>query len=580
MNQFWRTLRPKKLSRDNAFVYRLTFSNPFLNRIRQEFGNSMSASSSTIPSQNQSTMVEHHQLSIDIAPTTVRQRMVDFGLTVLAWSALVAIFAIGYMTGWKLPTFSSLTGNVAATNLDWCAEHSVPESKCIECNPKLLPKPEPIGFCLLHGVAECVFEHPELSQLSETVSRPKRFASSTIFVAKNTNSSRDPLHKKRIQFPSKESIDRAGIDVGIVEEKPMKETVAANAELVFDPTRVARLSTRVAGSVAAMLKITGERVQADDILAIIDAAEVGKAKSQLVQAAVQLQLKRSVADRLRPIALQGAIPPRIGIEAETSLQEALVAFSTARQALANLGFNPPSESDKMDAVSLDRELQSLGLEGYTKSTKSTISSGNLFPIRAPMDGVVTQSNAVVGEVVQPGATLITIADPLKKWLMMNFNQDDAGLVRIGSKVVFESDSNGGSVEGKVTWVSPTIDDRTRTVSIRANIIDNGGQMRNNTFGTAKVFLREEPRAIVVPKLAIQSTSDATFVFVRDKNFFKPDSPLFFHVRQVAIGTSDESHVELLAGVLPGEVVATKGSASLLAQLLKSNLGAGCGCCEE
>ena len=360
----------------------------------------------------------------------------------------------------------------------------------------------------------------------------------------------------------------------------MKETITANAELVFNPTCVARLSTRVSGSVAGVLKITGERVQAGDILAVIDAAEVGKAKSQLVQAAVQLQLKRSVAERLRPIALQGAIPQRNAIEAETSLQEALVAFSTARQSLANLGFNPPNESDKMDAVSLDRELQSLGLDGYARSTQSTISSGNLFPIRAPMDGVVTHSSAVVGEVVQPGTTLITIADPLQMWLMMNFNQDDAGLVRIGSKVVFESDSNGSSIDGKVTWISPTIDDRTRTVSVRANIVNDGEHMRNNTFGTAKVLLREEPKAIVVPKLAIQSTSDATFVFVRDKNFFKPDSPLFFYVRQVAIGTSDDSHVELLAGVLPGEVIATKGSASLLAQLLKSNLGAGCGCCEE
>ncbi len=508
------------------------------------------------------------------------QRIVDWVLTGLAWSALLAVFAFGYKTGWKLSAFSSLTGGSIESNPDWCAEHSVPESICIECNPKLLPKSEPTGFCMLHGVAECLFEHPERSQLNGTALRPKRFASSTVFVAKNINSSREPLHKKRIQFPSKESLDRAGIDVGIVGEKSMKETLAANAELVFDPTRVAKLSTRVSGSITAILKITGERVQAGDILAVIDAAEVGKAKSQLVQAAVQLQLKRSVAERMRAIALQGAIPQRNAIEAETSLQEAIVAFSTARQSLANLGFNPPTESDNMNAVSLDRELQSLGLDGYAKSTLSTISSGNLFPIRAPMDGVVIQTSAVIGEVVQPGTTLTTIADPLQMWLMMNFNQDDAGLIRIGSNVNFESDSNGNSVAGKVAWISPTIDDRTRTISVRANIVNDGEQMRNNTFGTAKVLLREEPKAMVVPKLAIQSTADATFVFVRDKNFFRPDSPLFFHVRQVAIGTSDDAHVELLAGVLPGEVIVTKGSASLLAQLLKGNLGAGCGCCEE
>ena len=548
-----------------------------LARIHPELGNSMS---STFPSQNTSANTERQQLPFHAVPTSSVLRLVDWVLTGLAWSALIAVFVFGYKTGWRLPTFSSLTGGSLASETDWCAEHSVPESICIECRTTLLPKPQPSGFCMLHGVAECVFDHPELAQLNETVTHPKRFASSTVFVAKNTNSGREPLHKKRIQFPSKESIDRAGIDVGIVDEKPMKETITANAELVFNPTFVARLSTRVSGSVAGVLKITGERVQAGDILTVIDAAEVGKAKSQLLQATVQLQLKRSVADRLRPVAIQGAIPQRNAIEAETALQEAIVSFSTARQSLANLGFNPPAESDKMDPVSLDRELLSLGLEGYAKSSKTTAASGNLFPIRAPLDGVVIQTNAVVGEVVQPGASLFTIADPSQMWLMMNFNQDDVDLIRIGSKVVFESDSNGSSVDGRVAWISPTINDRTRTISVRANIVNDRGDMRNNTFVNAKVLLREEAKAIVVPKEAIQATSQATFVFVRDKNFFQPDSPLFFHVRQVALGASDDTHVELLAGVLPGEVIATKGSASLLAQLLKSNLGAGCGCCEE
>jgi cobalt-zinc-cadmium efflux system membrane fusion protein len=90
-------------------------------------------------------------------------------------------------------------------------------------------------------------------------------------------------------------------------------------------------------------------------------------------------------------------------------------------------------------------------------------------------------------------------------------------------------------------------------------------------------LREEPRAVVVPREAVQSTSDAHFVFVRDRDYLKEGHPKVFHVRQVRLGAGDEQSVELLAGALPGEVVATKGSGVLLAQLLKSNLGAGCGC---
>ena len=44
--------------------------------------------------------------------------------------------------------------------------------------------------------------------------------------------------------------------------------------------------------------------------------------------------------------------------------------------------------------------------------------------------------------------------------------------------------------------------------------------------------------------------------------------------------SDGQYVELLAGALPGEVIATQGSNVLLSQLLRSNLGAGCGCHED
>ena len=87
-------------------------------------------------------------------------------------------------------------------------------------------------------------------------------------------------------------------------------------------------------------------------------------------------------------------------------------------------------------------------------------------------------------------------------------------------------------------------------------------------------------AIVVPIGAVQSTSDAQFVFVRDRNYLKEGSPKVFHTRQVRLGARDEEFVELLAGVLPGEVVAVKGSAVLLAQLLRSSLGAGCGCYED
>jgi len=116
--------------------------------------------------------------------------------------------------------------------------------------------------------------------------------------------------------------------------------------------------------------------------------------------------------------------------------------------------------------------------------------------------------------------------------------------------------------------------------VRVVLDNHDRRLRDKTFGTARIILREEQHAIVVPRDAVQSTSDAQFVFVRDKNYLKEDAPKVFHVRQVRTGARDDQNIELLAGVLPGEVIATKGSPVLLAQLLRSNLGAGCGCHEH
>ncbi|MBI3861813.1 MAG: efflux transporter periplasmic adaptor subunit, partial [Planctomycetia bacterium] len=118
---------------------------------------------------------------------------------------------------------------------------------------------------------------------------------------------------------------------------------------------------------------------------------------------------------------------------------------------------------------------------------------------------------------------------------------------------------------------------SRTLRVRVLLDNEDRRLRDKTFGTARILLREEAHAVVVPREAVQSTADAHFVFVRDKNYLQEGSPKVFHVRQVRIGARDDQYVELLAGALPGEVIATKGAPVLLAQLLRSNLGAGCGC---
>jgi cobalt-zinc-cadmium efflux system membrane fusion protein len=500
----------------------------------------------------------------------------------VVFSILGGVMYVGHHTEWKLPKLSALLGTASATVDDWCAEHLVPESSCIECRTDLLPKLKPKGFCREHGVAECVIHHPELAQVKGEPQLPKYNTAQAIpLVARPENNSRNTMHTSRVQFSSAESVTKAGVDVDVVQERPMLDVITANGELMFDPTRVGHLSTRVPGSVAVVFKTVGDEVVAGDILALVDASQVGQAKSQFLQAVVQHQLRKTTVERLRPIATSGSLPQKALIEAESALQEAEVGLVAARQSLANLGFDLPEGLEDHAPRALAEELRFLGIPEHALALlPAGTKTANLIPVRTNYGGVLVASHVVAGEVVDTSKTLFTVSDPRRMWLILNVRQEDARLVHRGQTVKFHSDNGDLDVAGQVSWISPAVDEQTRTMQVRVVIANEDGALQDKTFGTGRIVLREELNAIVVPRDAVQSTPDASFVFVRDKNYFDEGSPKFFHVRQVRLGARDGQYVELLAGVLPGEVIASKGSNVLLAQLLRSNLGAGCGCHEH
>jgi cobalt-zinc-cadmium efflux system membrane fusion protein len=518
----------------------------------------------------------------DPAPAGARRGGRLFGavVNVIVFSALAGVLYAGHHTGWKLPHFAGRAGGAAPAPDDWCPEHLVPESKCVECNEKLFPKAKEFGFCKVHGVMECVTCHPELAQVRGEPRLPAYDTARAIAVKQRPeNNSRNTLHKRLVQFTSQESAAKAGIDVDVVAERPMSDTIVANGEILFNPTRVAHLSPRVSGTVTVVYKTLGDEVQTGEILALVDGAAVGQAKSQLMQAIIHARLKRTTVERLR--AAGGSVPARTLTEAEAASEEADVSLLAARQALLNLGFEIPDGLEGRDAEAISDRLRVLGIPAASLAALPPgTKSANLIPVVAPYPGVVVASDVVAGEVVNASKLLFTIADPRHVWLTLNVRQEDTRYLRPGLDVAFRTDDGFQEVNGKLTWISPVVNEHTRTLQVRVQIDNADRRLRDHTFGSGRIVLRAEPKAVVVPREAVQSTSDAHFVFVRDKNFLKEESLKLFHVRQVRIGAQDDRYVELLAGALPGEVVATKGSAVLLAQLLRSSLGAGCGCHEH
>lgn len=500
--------------------------------------------------------------------------------TVGVMLALAGLGAYGHHSDWKLPKFSTLTGNSTAERDDWCEEHGVPESQCVECDPDLLPRGPDYGWCQEHGVHNCPLEHPDMAQWKTpqevTEADRRRAAQALIVTPRRANNALCKNHRRRIQFASAEAVKKAGLDVALVDRQPLVEAVAANGQITYDQTRFASLSPRLSGTVWQVMKNVGDRVQSREVLALVDAAEVGRAKMELIQALAQEELTRKAVQRLE--SLTEIVPGRQLLEAQAAWVQARARLLGVQQSLSNFGL--PVNVEPLRRLSAEQQAERLRWLGVPEADVQQFSpdetTANLLPVRAPLDGIVVARQAVAGEVVDASRILFQLADTSRMWLTLSVSVEDVGRLALGQPVRFRADGGGGEVRGTIVWISTTADRDTRMVSVRAELPNPQGQLRNETFGAGQIVLRDEQEAVVVPNEAVHWEGCCQVVFVRDRGYFdKPASPKVFHVRTVRLGAGDEKFTEIIAGVLPGEVVAAQGSDVLRAELLKNSLGEGC-----
>ena len=497
------------------------------------------------------------------------------------------LFALGQSTHWRLPKAWALRGENTAETDDWCKEHGVPESACVECRSDLLPRGPLRGWCAEHGVSECPHCHPDVAQLQ---ARPavsdadrERVARTLAFAPRLENDRKCKKHARRLQLPSDEMAERLGVEFVLAARGPIDEVIQAPGEITADPTRIARVTARAAGTVSRVLRQVGDKVRRGDVLALVDSAEVGRAKAEFQQALVLLDLRRETLAKLRPGA-GSTVPGREIQAAEAAAEEAEVRLLTAEQVLANLGL--PLKADDVRGLppaGLAQRMQFLGLpEPLAKDLAGRTASSNLLPITAPLDGEVTARSAVKDEATDPMKPLFVVGDTSRVWLTLRVRADDADRVKPGQAVRFRHAGHTGPVvwdAGTVVWVSPAADEKTRTVPVRVDLPNSSDRHHPNTFGTAEVVLRAEPDALVVPSGAVHWEGCCHVVFVRDRDYEKAGAQKVVHVRKVRLGAQDVPSAlgpvtEVPAGILPGEWVAVTNSGVFRSELLKNDLGAG------
>jgi cobalt-zinc-cadmium efflux system membrane fusion protein len=396
-------------------------------------------------------------------------------------------------------------------------------------------------------------------------------------VASSAGSSADSLSVERttgsaevIRFESPAAVEKAAIQVSAAVERAMDEYVECNGTVDYDWTRVAELTSRVPGIVWRIEKHLGQWVQGGDVLAIIEAPDVGTAKAALLQAIGQVELKEKVLARLDPMV----VAKKQIQEAEAELRAARIALFNAQQQLINLGLSLRVEP--MFAMSDEervRFIRFLGLpEPILETLDKEFTTANLIPLVAPFEAVVIGHEIALGEAVSADKPCMKLADVRHMWIVLDVRQEDSLRLSLGQEVSFTPDGSPISVHSRVSWISTEADARTRTVSARAvveNPIVETSQssaqpqrlLKANSFGKGRIRVASIPQVVSVPNQAVQWDRSRYIVFVQT-------SGTDFEVRPVQVGAVGEERTEILAGLSADERVVTIGSHVLKAQLQK------------
>jgi cobalt-zinc-cadmium efflux system membrane fusion protein len=445
--------------------------------------------------------------------------------TVLTFAVLVTVGWWGHHTGWAAPHRSAGHATTGAEAVHWCPEHNVPEADCMLCK-----KP------LAKAMAS---KEPPAQHREDELVRFAQVASADVFVKANITTQPATL-------------------------SAISPTIQATAEIAFDPTRVARLSARLSGVVLQVQKRLGDHVSAGDVVMVIEAAEVGKAKSELMKGLADQSAAQAVAVRVRASTKAGFRTTAELQEAEARLRSAEVAMFDAEQALLNLGL-PVSVKQlvELEPEDLAAALRKLGLP---QSITAESTSANLLPICAPRAGVITDLNVAPGETVEPGASIAVIADATELLLTIHVTPEVARQLKVDQAVRFAS-QDGVTTSGKLSVVAAAIDDTTRLVPVRAVVANPEGTIRAHQFGTATITVGEEVQATVVPPEAVQYDGPTAYVFVRR-------TPAIFRALPVRIVSHSSAGIAV-DRVLAGDEVAVTGTEMLKGLSFQDKMGAGC-----
>ncbi len=185
-------------------------------------------------------------------------------------------------------------------------------------------------------------------------------------------------------------------------------------------------------------------------------------------------------------------------------------------------------------------------------------------MHAPITGRVVERRVNLGAPVGGEGQekeIYVIADLSSVWVELAVSTADLAQVREGQQVLISAGAEGLKAEARITFISPILNQDTRSARVIATMDNKGMLWRPGSFATAQVVVEETSVNLRLPRTALQTLKGEQVVFVRTEQGFEK--------RDVVLGKQDDTAVEVVFGLDPGEEVAIANSFVLKAELGKA-----------
>ncbi|MBK7293802.1 MAG: efflux RND transporter periplasmic adaptor subunit [Holophagaceae bacterium] len=350
-----------------------------------------------------------------------------------------------------------------------------------------------------------------------------------------------PMHLQIIQDHAG-SCPICGMDLVPMEEiGASASAVEGHAAITIDPARQQliglRTETVAEGAVSGELRALG-RVAVDET------------RVRKVTVKVEGFVERLFVDFVgKPVAKGQPLFSFYSPEFVSAQREYLLALKT-QQALAG-GTLQASGGDLLEAARRRLSLWDVPKEAIDHLEKSGEVLRTLT-LRSPISGVVTVKNVVEGARLTPADIPFEITDLSRVWVLVDIYEAELARAKVGlpADLMVEA-SPGKTFKGRIVFVDPVMDPKTRTAKARVEFANAAGELKPEMFGD--VLLKGPGRkGLIVPLDAVLDAGTTKVVFVAlGEGKFEP--------REVTTGTTVGERVEIRSGLQAGDAVVVRAN---------------------